>query len=259
LAKGGEVSGLIVDKTNSAPIKGVEICATQSVLRAAEVTPCTDSDANGEFALRNLGANTYTYEFTTAGEVNYVDTSFTPPALGPGAAIGVEARLVRGVEVKGTVTEAGTGLPVEGLGPPFSDPAVCAIEVNTGEDIKCTNPGVGGVYSIPGIAPGRLFTVAFSVDEFEGGIDVDPDGYVRQYLGGADDLESAETVFGSAGSVFEDLDAVLIRGEEIPPASEPPGGQPGGDTVTFTAPHARCVKIKRKHPAHKHHQKKARQ
>jgi hypothetical protein len=292
LAQGAEIEGETLDQTNEAPIEGVEICPTPSVFRAGEVTACARSDANGEFALRDLGADTYTLEFFTAGEVNYVDQDFTVP-LAAGASIQTTAYLRRGVEVKGTLTEAGTGLPVEGLGPPYSGVPICAVEIETGERIKCTSPGPGGAWSIPGITPGQLFTISFAVDSLEEGHDINPDGYVRQYWDGVTELDQATAIGGSGGSVLDHKDAVLTRGDEIlpvtgPPAGEPGGGAVGGAVVTLPPPSSvvpvaprplgfhhshpklvckkgfrkvtqggqrRCVKIKAKHRPRKHQTK----
>jgi hypothetical protein len=291
MAQGAEIQGETVDQTNEAPIKGVEICPTPTTFRAGEVTTCARSDANGEFALRDLGADTYTLEFFTAGEVNYVDQDFTLP-LSAGASIQTTAYMRRGVEVKGTVTEAGTGLPVEGLGPPYSVVPICAVDTETGDPIKCTNVGPAGAYSIPGILPGQLFTISFAVDPFEEGIDVDPDGYVRQYWDGVTEFDEATTIFGFGGQVLAGKDAVLTRGDEILPVTKPSGGEPGGGVVggtgvsTFEPPSSvfpvapvpppvhsvrlackkgfhkvskggqrRCVKIKKKHGPRKHHTK----
>ena len=250
------------------------------------MTWCAKTDASGEFALRGLSTAEYRFEFNTAGDVNYVEALTSPHLVQAGTEAILEAHLVPGVKVEGTLTEAGTGLPVEGLTVPYSVPTICALDSATEKRIKCTAVGIGGHYKLPGLPPGRTFGVAFAVDGVEEGLDLRPDGYVRQYWDHVPTWQEAAFIFGSGGSTFAGIDAVLGRGAEVFPHCEvatacPPPESGGGvvipslptQSIPATPPllpwpeihcksgyrkmgqgaHARCVKIHKKKPKrHKH-------
>jgi hypothetical protein len=297
MAKGGTVNGQVLDNTDEAPVQGVEICPTPAVARPGETIFCAHSELDGTFVLRNLAAGNYNFEFSTAGHVNYVDQTFTPPALGAGASIGLTAYMRRGVEVTGTMFGAGSGVPVEWLGAPYLPPRVCAVSIETEEEIKCMTltygGGTGGAWSIPGIPPNELFTLSFAIDRTVS------DGYVGQWWNGVAHFEEATAIFAGPGKVLPGKNAFLIRGEDPLPATELPGEEHSTGTstdpgtngiVNFTNPvapvpwpvtvpwapphrvlvfckkgfrkvtksgHQRCVKIKRQHRPHKNHHKKA--
>jgi hypothetical protein len=219
---GGSFSGRVLSRANEAPIEGVEICPDPTAFHAFEVGFCAKSDADGEFALRGLSEGEYRFEFLTAGDVNFVGTSFGPVAAGPGRGIGAEVFLVPGVEVKGTVTEAGTGDPIEGLPAPHSVPRVCALDADTEEPAKCTTVGPAGQYSIPGLEANRFFRISFAVDVVEEGLDLHPDGYARQYWDHESTFEEAVLIGGGRGAVVEAVDAALSPGEEVFPRCEVP-------------------------------------
>lgn len=220
LELGGTVRGKVVNVGTSIPIEGVEVCPDPTPFRDREVTYCSRTDSNGEYALRGLLSAGYRFEFRTAGDVNYVEEVTPARSIVAGTESILEAGLVPGVEIKGTLTEAGTGLPVEGLMPPFSTPLVCALDSETEAQVKCAWVGSEGKYSIPGLRPGPLYAVSFAVDNVEEGLDLDPDGYVRQYWDGVQNFSEATLITGSGRSVFAGVDAVLSRGEEVWPNCE---------------------------------------
>jgi hypothetical protein len=286
MSPGGTVTGTVLSTQGSTPIEGVEVCPDPVVFREREVTWCDKTDASGKFALRGLSIAEYRFEFNTEGNVNYVE-KLTPPLSVTAGGLILEAHLVPGVEVDGTLTEAGTGLPIEGLTyPPYSVPLICALDAGTEERIKCTAVGIGGDYKLPGLPPGELFGVSFAVDGVEEGLDLWNDGYVRQYWHGVPAWNEATMMFGSGGVTLPGVDAVLSRGDEVfphcevvsacpPPAQSGPLPSPTGtQTPTTTLPpltqpavhckkgytkveriaYTRCFKVqKKKHHKRRHH------
>ena len=218
---GGTVTGTVLSTQGSTPIKGVEVCPDLVVFHDHESIACDKTDVNGEFALYGLSTAEYRFEFNTEGDANYLEKVTPPFSISAGGELILEVHLVPGVEVEGTLTEAGTGLPVEGLTyPPYSVPSICALDAATEERIKCTAVGIGGHYKLPGLPPGQLFGVAFAVDGVEEGLDLWNDGYVRQYWHGVPAWNEATMMFGGSGVTLTGVDAVLSRGAEVFPHCE---------------------------------------
>jgi hypothetical protein len=289
---GGEVRGTVADAGNDLPIEGVQVCARLlGFFQTGEVGYCGRSDAAGEFAVKNLGTGQYRLEFRTEGHVNYVEAQL-PQAPGSipltaGGAIELEAHLVPGVEIEGTLTEAGTGTPIVGLPAPHSVPAICALNPATEARVKCASVEPGGQYSIAGL-PAGTYAVSFAVDWVEEGLDLHPDGYVRRYWEEVSSFNETTLLAGSPRAVFDEIDAVLTRGEEVFPNCEvqsacPPPPSSGetsgaGGAITLMPPQAgpvppptppllrckkgfhrvtksgykRCVKNAKRHKHHRH-------
>jgi hypothetical protein len=284
LQTGGEIRGTVADKDTDLPIDGVQVCAQLlGFFQDGEVGYCGRSDAAGKFTVKNLVTGQYRLEFRTEGHVNYVEELLPQPPgsipLSAGGAVEVEAHLAPGVEIEGTLTEAGTGTPVVGLLAPYSTPAICALNPATQARVKCATVESGGHYSIAGL-PAGTYAVSFALDWVEEGLDLHPDGYVRRYWKEVPSFGEATLLAGSAGVVFDEIDAVLAKGEEVFPNCEvqsacPPPPSPGetfsaGNAIVATATpaqakppvrprckkgfrravkngHARCVKIPKRH------------
>jgi hypothetical protein len=282
LATGGQFRGTVADRETGLPIEGVEVCAQLlGFFQTGEVGYCAHSDAAGEFTVKNLGTGQYRLEFNTEGDVDYVEELLPEPpgsiSLNAGGTVEVDAHLVPGIEIKGTLTEIGTGTA------PQSVPSVCALNSVTQARVKCAAVESGGHYSIAGLPPGT-YAVAFALDWVEEGLDLHPDGYVRRYWQEVPSFGEATLLTGAAGAVFDEIDAALTKGEEVFPNCEvqsacplPPSGDPPSlgnliaplTLLTQTRPtiqppprrprckkgfrratisgHKRCVKVPRRH------------
>jgi hypothetical protein len=224
LQTGGKFQGTVADENTDLPVEGVEVCARLlGFFQDGEVGYCGRSDAAGEFTVKNLGTGKYRLEFRTEGHVNYVEEQLPePPGFLPltaGGAIDVEAHLVPGVEIEGTLTELATGTPIVGLSAPYSVPAICALDPATQARVKCATVESGGHYSIAGL-PAGTYAVSFALDWVEEGLDLHPDGYVRRYWQEVPSFGEATLLAGTAGVVFDEIDAVLAKGEEAFPNCE---------------------------------------
>jgi hypothetical protein len=290
MAPGGTVTGTALSTATSMPIEGVEVCPDPVIFREREITWCTHSDANGEFTLRGLSTAEYRFEFRTSGDVNYVEQVTPPRSIQAGDDAILDVTLVPGVKVEGTLTEAGTGLPVEGFFAPYSVPSICALDAETEARIKCTTVGQSGNYSLPGLPPMESFGVAFAVDGVEEGLDLHPDGYVRQYWDQVSTWGEAAHVEATGGATFGGVNAALTRGGEVfphcevasacspsnpivvPPATFTPNGfevVPGalrgrsepeldcrkGYLKVKRIGHPRCIKVQKKKHKLRHHRK----
>src|SRR6185295_18995025 len=91
---------------------------------------------------------------------------------------------------------------------------------------------------------GGTYAISFALDWVEEGLDLHPDGYMRRYWKEAPSFNEATLLFGSAGTIFDEIDAVLAKGEEVFPNCEIPSACPsssdetssGGDVVAPTTP-----------------------
>lgn len=223
LQTGGKIHGTVADLETGLPIEGVEVCARLLAFHDGEVGYCDRSDDAGEFTVKNLGTGQYRLEFGTRGHVNYVDEQLPEPPgsipLTAGGAVEVEAHLRPGVEIEGTLTESGTGTPIVGFLAPYTVPAICALNPTTQARVKCAGVESGGQYSIPGL-PAGTYAVSFALDSVEEGLDLHPDGYVRRYWKEVPTFGETTLLAGTAGAVFDEIDAVLTQGEEVFPNCE---------------------------------------
>jgi hypothetical protein len=237
MAQGAEIEGKVEDESTAAAIAGVEVCPKPVPARVGERNFCTHSDNQGEFFLRSLAGGELEIELHTAGDVNYVDLTTPELPVEAGKSFGLDIPMQKGVEIKGTVTEGGSNKPVEGLGPPFVVPEICAVNTETQARIKCTTPGSGGAYALPGVPAGQLFTASFAIDRSGS------DSYIGVWWNNVSNFNESTTFLGSAGQVFEHTDVSLVRGEDLtltPPGPSGPepgpgsgsGGGGGGGTTT---------------------------
>jgi hypothetical protein len=256
LQAGGEVSGKVVSqKAGHLPIEGVVVCAEEvDYFQTGEVGYCGRSNAAGEFRIRNLGTGHYRLEFQTEGDVNFVEESFPEPpgfkSITAGDVIEVEAFLIPGVQIEGTVTDQVTEDPIGTVPPPGSSPAVCALNPTTEARVKCASPDGDGHYVIGGL-PAGTYAVAFALDWVEEGMVLHPDGFVRRYWDEVPSIEEATLLTGTGGQVIDGIDAVLTKGDEVFPHCEvasacpepPPIGEiPAGNTLDLpTTPLLRTV------------------
>jgi hypothetical protein len=236
MGPGAEIRGSVLALGSEAPLADVEVCAKATVFRAGELEPCAPSKSDGTFVLSGIGPGSYDLRFMPGEGVNYLTANF-PMTFSAGDVKGTAAYLRRGAEFEGTLTDGTTGLPVPEFGGPGRTPTVCALEAFTEVRVKCVPVGAGGEYVIAGL-PSEGYVLVFGADTKEDGVDLYPDGYVRQYY------HEGEVLFGVAGSVETGLDATLVRGEEIWPEEEADetgggnggeevGGTTGGGTTTF--------------------------
>jgi Cellulase (glycosyl hydrolase family 5)/PKD domain/IPT/TIG domain/Carboxypeptidase regulatory-like domain/Putative Ig domain len=223
LVPGGtaQIKGRVTSATTSKPVEGIEVCAYNEV-----AYQCTSTDATGEYDITGLDAGEYTVDFAVPFEVDanyltqyYKDKSSyveaTPVVVGAGATVnGINAALVEGGQITGTVTDASSKAPIEGI-------EVCGEPRGEGEFFeRCAKTAAGGAYDIVGLATGK-YTVAFFVP-YESNLN-----YLRQYYNGKTAFGEANAVSVTAGVTTPNINAALQ-----------PGGQITGkvtDAVTKTA------------------------
>ena len=221
MGPGAAVIGKVVSRATSLPIEGVQVCPEPVIFSEGQGHVCPHTDADGEFALYGLLEAEYWIELRTEGDVNFVEATARPDPTHAGGTVDLEASLVPGFEIEGTVTEAGTGKPVgEAIPLPRDGTLVCAVDAVTEARVKCTGVEDDGSYSIPGLPPGRSVGVTFGVDYIAEGFDLGMDGYVRRYWDEVPTWGEAVFISGSGSSNLSGIDAALTQGEEVFPRCE---------------------------------------
>jgi hypothetical protein len=155
----GNIAGTVL--AEGAATAGIEVCA-EGVAGTVTATNfgCTEADAAfGEYEIENLPVGNY-YVYFYPGALNYVAqfwqetntfASASPVTVTEGTKPGIDAELVKGTTLSGTVTAAATGRPVARV-------EACASMVNALE--RCAETDGNGHYSIPGLFTGS-WEVAF--------------------------------------------------------------------------------------------------
>ena len=277
LAVGGQIAGTVTNVETLEPVEGVEACAIDvSGPQEEGVIHCDKSDAAGEYTIHALKTGSYKVEFFVWESPNYIhqfypgkasraEASTLAVTAGSAPVTGIDAAMQRGIQVSGTVTEAGgSGLTWEAR--------VCAVDPVTEAVAQCDFPGHDGTYSIAGLSFG-LYAISFAVDvEEEPGLILHPDGFVRQYYDAKPTLAEADRIGGAGPAELTGIDAQLVRGPEVfpnrRPQPVPPVVFPGewsspprvlkcrkGTRKKWVRGQRRCVKKPRKHRRHRHHRR----
>lgn len=125
----GSISGTVTDAETLQPIEEVEVCAW--LIESEEGFRCTETDAAGEYELKELAAGEYAVEFWAPylgyatqfydNETNWEQAD--PVVVGSEPVTGIDAALRPRPGITGTVTRSSDGEPVKEV-------EVCAWPVN---------------------------------------------------------------------------------------------------------------------------------
>lgn len=215
-AASGSISGTVVDAGTEEGIGDVEVCAysveaeEESETEEAAAFECAESRADGRYEIDGLPPGEYMVEFSPAGESHAreffdgrparVEADHVVVASGE-PTTGIGAELPAAALIRGTVTAAWSGAPVEGA-------EACAYLASYGiEGISCGVTGADGSYAI-GRLPEGEYKVEFRVDDL--GANLAPQMYDHRYS-----WKEGEPVPVAAGAEVQGLDAQLDPGAEI--------------------------------------------
>ncbi len=265
LEPGASISGIVRGEGGSG-VAEIEVCAyptgEEGRLR------CGYTDSLGEYTIGGLSTGSYKVEFW-APEVNLAAQFFDHEDSWVGADVihlntgeqveGVDADLVAGATISGTVTSASTGLPLEEI-------EVCTVRAAGGELWICGWTNEAGKYRLGHHAAGT-YKVVFSpeLSEFfdtEPELGAEDDGYPTQFWNGQSTLAAATPISLSTGQTVTGIDAKLGT---PPPGAAPITSVPEPKSVKRKCRRGfqgkkvngafRCVKRKRHHhkPHRRHH------
>jgi len=213
LEEGGEIEGQVVSEVGGAPIQGVLVCAEQD-LGDAE-TGCDLTDADGNYKIIGLREGEYTVEFIPEynelaflGE--YYDDAFSwwlgdrvPVTVG-GLTAGIDAALEPASEIRGLVTAAASGAPLQGIlvciAPPLDYD-----ETYFSDYGQCTRTGASGAYAFSGLEAGQ-YKAMFSVELWE---------YIHQIPPMKPEPDGYPTVYWNEKPTWEESEAITLTAPTI--------------------------------------------
>jgi hypothetical protein len=222
MVEGGRITGTVTYASDGAPIEEIKVCP--SPVAGEGVEHCAYTNANGEYTIAGLPGGSYKVEFARDSQCespcpiqnNFITQFYNDkPSYGEAEAVpvtagsttsGVDARLVEGGRITGTVTSASGGGPIEEID-------VCARPVSGGSYVNCGLTNTRGEYTIRAL-PSGSYDVVFST------IEACPSGcprqnYLTQYYHGKSSRTEAEPVPVDAGITTSGIDAQMVTGGQI--------------------------------------------
>ena len=236
----GNISGTVTTTTSgtTSGISGICVDAFTSGASGGQFVAGTQSAASGTYVLAGLASGSYDVSFQScdpSAPTSYVTQYYngtsagasqfsmaTPVSVTVGSPTqSIDAVLVVGASISGTVTDASTGQGIGGICVTLTPSG------STGGSSLVTLDESNGTYDMLGV-PAGSYTVSFQ--ECDGG-----SSYVTQYYNGAANLASAATVSVTAGSTYSGIDAAMLLAQTVAFTSPAPSSPTVGTTYTPTA------------------------
>jgi protocatechuate 3,4-dioxygenase beta subunit len=207
--EGGGIAGTVTGPLGE-PLAGITACIvdTESALESY----CGSTDAAGKYEIDGLYPGSYLVEFWGSGglqtelstpyydDVEKLDEADSVAVSGTSVTPGIDAHLVVGGRIEGTVVDAFDGTPITGV-------QVCAVDVDR-QNGNCGESGTAGHYVIP-VAPGS-YRVEFSYGYQEEGLEEsEVEEFATQYFSGAATSAGATAVTVASGMTRPGIDAAL--------------------------------------------------
>jgi len=206
LAIGGQITGHVVDASTHDPIQGVCVTVWEpDIFDYADVARCTDSA--GMFQTGGLPTGDYQIDFVD-GSGNYIgqwydgqatqSTATSIHVTSGSTTSGIDAALVAGGAISGTVTDASTGDPIAGV-------CVQLVDAATDEYLDafgCTDEN--GIYTSTGLRPGTYKVYFYPQGQYAG-----------QWYNNKPDASSADPVTAVGGQATPGIDAALASGGTV--------------------------------------------
>jgi 5-hydroxyisourate hydrolase-like protein (transthyretin family) len=219
----GRIEGRVIEADTGAPAAEIRVCAWNE-RDEEELGNCEYTDGDGTYAISDVRPGEYAIEFLGTGnlltqawkdkEIGKISDA-TPVTVGLGQVLtGIDAKLVAGARVEGTVRLASDGQPAQGL-------YVCALRPN-GEEWRCAIPNREGEYSIEGLKTGNY------VIEFQ----PSSSALQTQFWDQGTSFADARTLSLTAGTTTTAIDADLFA----PPAEVAEGPSPAEPEPVQTGP-----------------------
>ncbi len=259
---GGTIAGRVTDFASGNPVADFPVCARANTM-FGEIGRCGHTNGNGEYAVNGLPPEEYAVEFFGEVTFNYLTQYYDGVASQSAATLipiaaanetksSFDAELKPGVEISGTLTEAGTHRPLPEV-------RVDLLAPGTEEVHRLTFTDAGGDYAFRGQSAG-IYVVAFSRPQSP----FDGDGFSTQYYRNATSFAGAtpltvvppDVLTGIDGEVegFPRWNPLPTQGIFLPTAQAPPPKCRKGFRKKMVRGKRRCVKIhkKRHRRAHGH-------
>ncbi len=211
-AAAGAIEGEVADAVTEVGIEELEVCAVELEV---DFFACVETGPDGEYVLENLPDGDYVVEFW-APYLGYVTQYFNGKAsfedadevtiAGGGTMPNVNAKMERGGEIAGRVTDVLTGAGIE-------QAEVCALSETTFG--RCALTDTAGNYALRGLA-----SASYLVEFWAGFL-----GYEARYYNEVANFEDASLISVTAPNAVTGIDARLSKPGEslvVRPSSSPP-------------------------------------
>ena len=204
LAAAGVITGTVTDASTHTPVSEVQVTVLDS---AGHDVGDSSTASDGRYSVGGLPAGTYRVQFTPADDQPYGQQYYSDKATFTGAdgvsvtggqtTSAINAQLVAGARITGTVTDASSSQPIVG--------AEVDVFAADGAPITGTETDSGGRYTVGGLAPGS-YELKFSSGGSSG-------NYAAQYYNAKATLATGDGVSTTAGHVVSANAALTVGGE----------------------------------------------
>lgn len=186
----GSIEGKVTDASTSKPIEKAVVCAYNVEHKAVE--KCEFTKSGGEYVISGVPVGEYKFVFfADFGTLNYITQFYndkptlelaTKETVTSGSPLtGIDAEMQVGAQIEGTVTDASTHAPIEGV-------EVCVLEKEEEEEelleVNCADTNASGQYSVEGLPSGE-YKVEFFAEYLH---------YVNQFYEDKSSFEQAKPV-----------------------------------------------------------------
>src|SRR5680860_174614 len=202
------ISGTVTAEDTEAPLEFVSVCIYEAGGFGSFVD-CGSTDAAGDYSVTVPGADDYVAHFGAPFESGYVseywDDEPTFSAADPiavaseEAKAGIDAELAPEATISGTITDADSAEPVEGI-------EACAYFASDQSFADCDTTDAAGTYQLTGLL-GNSYKISF-LPPYES-------NYIRQYYDEKSTFGEADAVAVTAGEAKGEVDAELQPGGRI--------------------------------------------
>ena len=225
----GQIAGSVTAATGGGPIEGIYVCAKPADEEGSN--SCASTNAGGEYIVEDLPSGSYRVSFSGGescplsgciapnyisqyyqGESTFADST---PVLVSAAntTSGIDAVMVTGGRITGTVTSAADGSAIEGL-------RVCPAPLAAEPFVACALTHAGGEYELVGLASGS-YDVEFSgANDFCNGRSCVELNYVTQFYEDTATAQAGTPVVVTQPAVRSGIDASMVESLERPLAEQ---------------------------------------
>jgi hypothetical protein len=223
MVESGSISGTVTDATTGDDLSGICVNAvTPPGQPGVNGNMSTTTAADGTYTITGVPAGSYIVEFSDSAWCgnggNYAnqwwknspsESGATEVYLTAGwAQLGIDAAMVEGGSISGTVTDATTGDDLSGI-------CVNAVAAGSGSLGWSSSTAADGTYTISGLDPSLTYDIQFSVNAICG----NGGDYAGQWYNGTPTgaiyQNGATPVSVTAGGITESIDAAMAEGGSI--------------------------------------------
>ncbi|MBJ6725342.1 carboxypeptidase regulatory-like domain-containing protein [Geomesophilobacter sediminis] len=201
LARGGSITGKITDRATGAGIPYAS--ATAYDASTGQYVGSAGAGADGTYTIPGLASGSYQVSYSASGYIGQWSggagnqtSAATVAVTAPNTTSGVNAALLVGASITGTVTDKGTGTGLAWI-------SVIAVDVATSNWGRSTYTDSSGNYTISGLPNGN-YRIRFS------GTD-----YTAQWYNAKAGYGTADVVAAAAGVPVSGIDAALEKGGAV--------------------------------------------